>query len=114
LIEAPPAPVDPRPEIEARLEAYRRAIESRDLTRLRAAYPGLTAEQESAWRGFFANVSQLSATLSMQDLRTTGDRAEASVSGTYEFRSDTHQTQHVQFVAGFERGPAGWRLISIK
>jgi hypothetical protein len=113
---APPPlkPVDPRPDIERALDTYRRAIESRDLGQLRLAYPGLTPDQERAWRDFFGNVSQLSATLSLKDLQVSGDRAQATVTGTYEYRSRTRQTQHVEFAAGFERRPAGWRLVSVK
>jgi hypothetical protein len=109
-----PRPVDPRPEIERTLENYRRAIESRDLSRLKAAYPGLTAEQEEAWQGFFGNVTQLTATLSVQDLQVSGDRAQATLSGTYAFHSGSRQVQRVELVAGLERGPDGWRLVSIK
>ncbi len=114
--ETPPPPrlVDPRPEIERALDAYRRAIESRDLAQLRAAYPGMSADQERAWRVFFGNVTELSAALKMQDLQVSGDRAQANVAGTYDFRSRTRQTQHVAFLAAFERGAAGWRLMTIK
>jgi serine/threonine protein kinase len=114
---APPAaepPTNPRPQIEQALERYRRAIESRDLARLGTAYPGLTADQERAWRDFFASVSDLSATLKIQELEVAGGRAEAQVTGTYEFRSGTRQTQHVELTAIFERESAGWRLVSIK
>ena len=113
---APPvAPAaDPRPEIEQVLETYRRAIESRDLTDLKNAYPGLTADQAKAWSAFFANVTDLSATLKIEDLQIAGDRAQARVAATYEFRSGAKQTQQVQQAAVFERGAAGWRLVSIK
>ena len=109
-----PPPSDPPPDIERGVESYRRAIESSDLTRLKAAYPGLTAEQGKAWSAFFANVTDLSATLKIEDLQVAGDRAQARVAATYEFRSGTKQTQQVEQTAVFERGATGWRLISIK
>jgi serine/threonine protein kinase len=116
-VATPPAaqpPGNPQPLIEQALERYRRAIESRDLTQLSAAYPGLTQDQANAWRAFFANVTDLSATLKMEDLQVLGDRAEAHVVGTYEFRSGSKQTQHVDLAAVFERGAKGWLLTSIK
>jgi serine/threonine protein kinase/uncharacterized protein YjdB len=114
--EPPPAApaVNPRPAIEQALDRYRRAIESRDLAQLRAAYPGLTADQERAWREFFGNVSDLAVTLKIDDLEVAGSRADVRISGTYEFRSGSRQTQHVELAAVFEGGSTGWRLISIK
>jgi serine/threonine protein kinase len=110
----PAPPGDARPEIERALETYRRAIESRDLTRLKLAYPGLTPEQAKAWAAFFANVTDLSAILKIEDLEVTGDRAQARVAATYEFRSGAKQTQQVEQVAVFERAATGWRLTSVK
>ncbi len=116
-VEAPPPvtrAVDPRPAIEAVLETYRRAIESRDLNRLRAAYPGLTREQERAWRDFFASVTELDARLSIQSLDTAGEQAQARLAVTYEYRSRTRQTQHLELTAILERRANGWQLTTIR
>lgn len=118
VVEAVPAQprpvVDQRPAIERVIDTYRQAIESRDLERLRAAYPGLTADQERAWREFFGNVTELSAELRIDDLQITGERATASIAATYDFRTGRRQTQHLELTATLERGPTGWRLIAIK
>ena len=114
----PPAPVprveDPRPAIERALEAYRRAIESRDLAQLRAAYPGLTREQERSWRDFFASVTELAVTLTIQRLDTQGDRAEGLLAVTYHFRARNRQTQNLELNATLERVPGGWQLTAIR
>jgi uncharacterized protein YjdB len=109
-----PAPADPRPEIERLLETYRRAIESRDLDRLRSAYPGMTADQEQAWRGFFSNVSALQATLEILELDISGDTARARMEATYEYRMNRSETQTFVFTASFRRGTDGWRMDQVQ
>jgi serine/threonine-protein kinase len=115
-VTAPPTdpPEDPQPAIEAVLESYRRAIESRDLSQLRRAYPGMTAEQERAFRNFFANVSQLVARLTIVELQISGDTARAQVEATYEFRTSRTETQDFAFVATLERGRTGWQLVEVR
>jgi serine/threonine-protein kinase len=118
-VEAPaaaddPALANPRPEIEQLLETYRRAIESRDLDRLRAAYPGMTADQEQAWRGFFGNVSALQATLEILELDVSGDTARARVEATYEYRMNRAESQTFVFTASFRRGANGWRMDQVQ
>ncbi len=118
-VEAPaaaddPGPANPRPEIEQLLETYRRAIESRDLDRLRAAYPGMTADQEQAWRSFFSNVSALQATLEIVELDVSGDTARARVEATYEYRINRAETQTFVFTASFRRRPDGWQMDQVQ
>jgi hypothetical protein len=116
--EEPPAPVrppvDPRPAIERALETYRRAIESRDLAQLRAAYPGLTAEQERSWREFFGSITEIRVTLNIQNLEISDDQARARLAATYEYRARAHQTQHLDLTAALERRPSGWQITAIR
>jgi ketosteroid isomerase-like protein len=116
VVEAVPAPgaVDQRPEIERVIETYRRAIEARDVTQLRSAYPGLTAEQERAWRDFYGSVTELAATFRVQDLQVSGDHATARVAATYDFRAGRRQTQNLDLTMTLEHRLGGWRLSSIK
>jgi hypothetical protein len=111
---AAPRAVDPRPDVERSIETYRRAIESRDLAKLRAAYPGLTTEQERAWRSFYSSASELTAAFRIQDLQISGDHATARVAATYDFRAGRRQTQNLDLTMTLERGPAGWRLATLK
>src|SRR2546422_241631 len=50
---AAPAVADPRGAIESVIAAYGRALESRDIGRVRLAYPGLTAAQQQGWEDLF-------------------------------------------------------------
>ncbi len=105
---------DPAVEVERLLEQYRLAIESLDVERLRRAYAGISPEQERAWREFFGNASNLSATFRILDVDAGADAAAARVEATYVFRSDQQQRQTVTFTASFERGSGGWRLTVVR
>ncbi len=116
VVEAPaaaPAP-DPRSAIQDVVESYRRAIESRDLSELRRAYPGMTPEQEDAWREFFANVDDLTAELRIVDLEISGDDARGRMEATYQYRMNRNQTRTFEFRATFRRGPQGWTLTEVE
>jgi serine/threonine-protein kinase len=120
VVTAPPAAVperaeaDPRVEIESLIENYRRAIESRDLSELRRAYPGMTFEQERAWRDFFGNVSELTADLRIIEMEPSDDAMRARVEATYRYRMNRSQTQTFVFTATFRRTAQGWQLSSVQ
>ena len=117
VVEAPGAlavPTDPRPEIEAVIETYRGAIESRDLSQLRQAYPGMTDEQERGWRNFFGNVTDLTAQLRILELDHSGDDAIARVEATYRYRMNRSQERTFVFTATFGRTTQGWRLTAVQ
>jgi serine/threonine-protein kinase len=109
----PPAP-DARAAIAQIIEEYRRAIEARDVEGLRRLYPGMTPQQEQAWRGFFSSVSALSARLDITSLELTGDSARAAVSAVYEFRADRRETQNSAFAMRLRRAGDGWRIVSVQ
>ena len=113
----PPAPRDEATDteqIEAALERYARAIESRDLDRLRSAYPGLTQQQADAWQAFFDNVADLSISLTVTAVETTGDLATADVEAVQEFRTNRQARQNFTFRATLERTASGWRITRIQ
>ncbi len=113
----PPAPRDEatdREQIEAALERYARAMESRDLDRLRSAYPGLTPRQADAWRAFFENVADLSISLTVTAVETTGDSATADVEAVQEFRTNRRTRRHFTFRAILERTASEWRITRIQ
>lgn len=105
---------DPEAGVERAMELYRRAIESRDVTVLRRAYPGMTREQERAWREFFAGVSDLNVTFQVAALRLSGDTAHVEVDAVYDYRADRHEQRAVSFMAALARADTGWRLVSVR
>lgn len=106
--------VAPEAAIRGLLEDYRKAIESGDLERVRAAYPGVTSNQAQAWRDFFATVRDLRATFDVLDLTIDGTSAEARVRATYHYRADRDQVQSFEFEASFSRRSDGWILTRIR
>lgn len=117
---APPAaaPVDPRPQVEAAIAAYVRAIESRDLAQVKSVYSNLTPRQEQGWRDFFQNTQNLKVSYRISGTPRIGDaNALVSVAATYDFLpkgTRTRQQQPVQFEATLERSGATWRIVTIQ
>ena len=114
---APSPPVDPRPDIEKALDTYARALESRDVSEVRRAYPGLTAAQHQSWKEFFQSVRNLKATLSVTGLNVAGLGAEAIVSGVYEYDNATTgraERRPVTFRALLAVDSSGWHITAIR
>jgi serine/threonine-protein kinase len=116
--QPPPAtPADPRAEIQRQVEAYARAIESRAVSQIRAAYPGLTPAQAQGWEQFFPLVRNLRVRLSVTQLEVGEGGAEATVTGTYEYENTTTgraERQPVRFQASLTREAGAWRLAAIR
>ncbi|OLC78952.1 MAG: hypothetical protein AUH78_01780 [Gemmatimonadetes bacterium 13_1_40CM_4_69_8] len=116
----PPAaqpPADPREEIKAVIADYGRALESRDLSDVRRAYPGLTAAEQETFRQFFQSVRELKAGLTINRLVIAGGSADAIVSGVYEYvDAKTGRTRRdtTAFRATLVQDTAGWHLTSIR
>jgi uncharacterized protein YjdB len=111
----PPAPENPRPLIEAAIQGYARALESRDVQQVRRAYPGLTPQQAQQWRDFFGMVSDLKVDLAIKQMQITGDVAEAQVEGFSQYtQSRRPQRQPVSFHATLDRASGAWRIASIR
>jgi uncharacterized protein YjdB len=118
----PPVPTAPSPaamrqQIVDAILAYGRALESRNIAQIRQAYPGLTTAQERGWRDFFQVAQNLRVSLGVTDLQQSLDAADATVTGTFEYRdsqSRRDQRQPVSFHASLERSATGWRITSIR
>jgi hypothetical protein len=111
----PPAPENPRPLIDGAIQAYARALESRDVQEVRRAYPGLTPQQAQVWRDFFGMVSDLKADIAIKQLQITGDVAEAQVEGFSQYTQNRRpQRQALSFHATLEKTSGAWRIASIR
>jgi ketosteroid isomerase-like protein len=98
------------------IDAYARAIESRDLAQLRAVYATINADQARAFSDFFASTRELRATLDVQSLHLDGNNATARVSGVYQFTTNAGRAdrQAVTFNVELRRDAGGWRLIAVR
>jgi ketosteroid isomerase-like protein len=117
-LSTPPAvsPSNPSTEITAVIDAYARAIESRDLAQLRSVYATINADQARAFSDFFASTRELRATLDVQSLHLDGNNATARVSGVYQFTTNAGRAdrQAVTFNVELRRDAGGWRLIAVR
>ena len=110
-----PAPENSRPLIDAAIQSYARALESRDVQQVRRAYAGLSAQQAQVWRDFFGMVSDLKVDLAIKQLQITGDLAEAQVEGVSRFTQNRRpQQQPMSFHATLDRTSGAWRISAIR
>jgi hypothetical protein len=112
---------EPRPPADSVLigravARYERALEARDIAAMRAAYPGMTPQQERAFRDFFDTIRSLSVTLKITDLRITDGIADAHLAADYEYvtREGQTQKQPSTFSISLRRDSAGWILLSLR
>jgi hypothetical protein len=111
------APTDPKPDIQKTVDSYARALESRDITQVRSAYPGLTTAQQESWQRFFDRVRNLKASLIITEVSVSGTTAEATIGGVYEYDNATTgraERRPVTFAAILTRDANGWRLTTIR
>ncbi len=111
-----PAP-DPTRQIQALFAEYGAAIEARSLDAIRRTYPGLLPSQAREWEQFFATVTDVDVELAVNDLKVTGEAAEARLEGVYVFRNpSTRRTQRepVTFQATLRRDGDRWRIASLR
>lgn len=111
----PPAPTAAaRPEIEALLGAYARALQDEDLSAARGLYPGMSADEERNWTGFFANVRDLRVSIALRDLTLDGDEADAAVAMTLVYRDTRQQERTNTLGMTLRRQDGAWRIMRIR
>jgi hypothetical protein len=116
VVEAPRGPT-PREGIDAAVAAYTRALESRQITDVRRAYPGMTAEQEQQLAQALRSMEQLDVTLDIRSVDIRGNDATALLSGTYDFFSrDSRRRERlpVNVSMSLEQGAGGWVIRQIR
>lgn len=114
---AAPAPEDPRTAIDGAIQRYARALETKQLSEVRAANPGLTSEQETHFTQTLRTLDQLRVTLRIGSLTVVGDAATAELTGEYQFYSpENRRTERIpaRMTATLARGSTGWQIRSIR
>jgi hypothetical protein len=103
-------------EIGTVIDAYARAIESRDMGQLRRVYSTITSDQASAFSDFFSSTRALRALLAVKSVQVEGNKATAHVAGTYEFTTTAGraQQQPVTFQAEFHHDGGSWKLVAVR
>jgi eukaryotic-like serine/threonine-protein kinase len=116
--EAPaPAPATPSAaDIGPTVQAYARAIESRDVGSIRRVYPGLTSGQQQGFEQFFQAARNINVTFRVTNVELSGSSADARLVGSYEYTTTTGKAerQPVSFAATLRHDGNGWRLVSVR
>jgi len=114
----PPAPPTPatRDDIAPIVEAYARAIESRDIGAIRRVYPGMTSTQQQRWETFFQSARSINVTLRIASFDSSPTGAEARLAGSYEFVSADGRTERQPdtITAAFRKEGGSWRLVAVR
>ncbi|HJQ55090.1 MAG TPA: serine/threonine-protein kinase [Gemmatimonadaceae bacterium] len=116
-VAPPPAPPSPatRDDIAPIVEAYARAIESRDIGAIRRVYPGLTSTQQQRWETFFQSARSINVTLRIASFDGSPTGAEARLAGSYEFVNADGRTERQPdtITASFRKEGGNWRLVAV-
>ena len=112
------APVaGPRLAIEETVASLARALESRNLARVRQVYAGMTPQQAQEWGEFFMGARNLRVNLRVTSLEPRGDEADAGIEGVFEYEDlETGRgvRRPVTFRGTFVRAGTDWRLMSLR
>jgi len=113
----PPAPAAATAaDIAPAVEAYARAIESRDIGAIRRVYPGLTSGQQQGFEQFFQAARSINVTFRVASVEGSGGSADARLVGSYEYvtTEGKSERQPVSFSATLRHEGGGWRLVSVR
>jgi serine/threonine-protein kinase len=117
--EPPPAPPPGPPssaDLAGTVEAYARAIESKDIGAVRRANSGLTSEQQKRWETFFQAARSINVTFRIASIDGTASQADARLIGSYEY-VDANGTSHREpdnITASFRHEGGSWRLVAVR
>ena len=114
-----PSPVPPAPtaaDIAPAVDAYARAIESRDIGTIRRINPGLTPDQQRGFEQFFQAARDINVTLRVANVEASGTSANAGLVGRYDYvtTEGRKERQPVNFAATLRHDGNVWRLVSVR
>jgi hypothetical protein len=116
--EIPPAaPAAPTAaDVSPTIQAYARAIESRDIGAIKRVYPDLTSNQERGFEQFFRSARTINVTFRVTNVEGTGSTAVAHLAGAYDYVNAGGQSVHqpVGFAATLRNTGGGWRLVAVR
>ena len=117
LVAAPSvAPAPSAADFAPAVEAFARAIESRDIGTIRRDYPGLTAGQLRNFEDFFQGIRSLNVTFRVANVEASGASADARLEGNYAFVTNAGITERkpVIFAVTLRHDGKGWRLVALR
>jgi serine/threonine-protein kinase len=111
------APTSDRAEVENVVANFAAAFASRDLSRVRRAYPGMTPAQAQEWGTFFLDARNLEARLEVTSFEQHDDGGSAQLTGGLDWesvQSGRAESRTVSYRATLTRDRSGWRLTSLR
>jgi serine/threonine-protein kinase len=101
--------------VQRALDAYARAIESRDMAALRRAAPDMRPDERARWAKVFTDARRVDAELTVTDIQVGGNTIIAAVRSRIDLQlvgSRPAVSTDVASVATLVRDSSGWRLRS--
>jgi hypothetical protein len=111
--EAPPAAVveDARQAITAVVQAYARALESKDMVRVKALYPTISPLSERRTQDALEAMDDLQVRLAPTQVTVNGTAAQAVVTGEWVYRGGRLDVNNRYRL---ERRSGGWVIVNIE
>jgi serine/threonine-protein kinase len=106
-----------RVAIEEEVASFGRALESRNLARVRQVYSGMSPQQAQEWGAFMMNARNLRVNLRITALDVSDREAQAEIDGTYSYedlQSGRAERRPVSFRATLEGEGTSWRFTSLR
>ncbi|MFL5602036.1 MAG: protein kinase domain-containing protein [Gemmatimonadaceae bacterium] len=113
---APPAPATAA-DIAPTVEAYARAIESRDVGTVRRVNPGLTAEQQRRFEDFFQTARSINVTFRIVNFEASGGLANARLVGSFDYvarEGGKVESLPVSLAATLRHDANAWHIVSVR
>jgi len=113
---ASPAPPPTVADVAPAVEAYARAIESRNIAAIRRVTPGLTSDRQRSFEQLFQAARSINVTLRVASLDASGASANARLVGNYEYitAEGRKERQPVSLAAMLRHDGNAWRLVSVR
>ena len=106
----PAPPVDQRPAITELIGAYAQALQAKDMTKVRALYPGMTPALQRRTREALQAMDDLRVRLTAAQVTVDGSSARAHVTGDWAYRGGKLDVDNVYVL---ERRAGGWVIVEI-
>jgi hypothetical protein len=107
-----PSAEDPQAAVTDLVAAYARALQAKDMARVRAIFPGITPGAERQTRNALEDMNDLQVRLSATGITVDGTRAQARVTGVWTYRGG--KPLDVNNLYRFEKRASGWVIVAIE
>ncbi|MFL5594414.1 MAG: protein kinase domain-containing protein [Gemmatimonadaceae bacterium] len=115
--EAPPTAPATAADIAPTVQAYARAIESRDVGAIRRVNPGLTSEQQRRFEDFFQTARSINVTFKIVNFEASGGLANARLVGSFDYvarEGGKVESLPVTLAATLRHDANAWHMVSVR